>query len=138
MGSGTSMTTRRTVVGDGPPNYFPDFIHSNNLIQLTLDAANSLREGNSAMTSVFADLVFESQSFISTSIARIGSAQAFIEFNQERVVNLAYNLAERQNTLEFIDMGEETTRWKMLEMIYNATLQMSASTVPMSIFSFIR
>jgi flagellin-like hook-associated protein FlgL len=142
MGSGVSVTTRTTVIGDGPPNHFPDFVHSNNLIQLTLDAAVSVRErGNgipSSMTAVFADLMFEAQESLSLSIARIGSEAAFIEFNQDRLMNLDFNLKERQNTLEFIDMGEETTRWKMLEMIYNATLQMSASTVPMSIFSFIR
>jgi len=142
MGSGTSVTDRQTVVGDGPPNHFPSFVHSNNLIQLTLDAAVSVRErGNgipSSMTAIYADLLFEAQESLSFAIARIGSEHAFIEFNQDRLTNLDFNLKERQNNLEFIDMGEETTRWKMLEMIYNATLQMSASTVPMSIFSFIR
>jgi flagellar hook-associated protein 3 FlgL len=142
LGSGTSVTTRRTVPRDGLPNEFPNFVHSNNLIQLTLDAAATLRgraDGvPSSLTSVYADLVFEAQGFLSFSIARIGSEQAFIDFNKDRMLNLDLSLAEQQNTLEFIDMGEETTRWKMLEMIYNATLQMSASTVPMSIFSFIR
>jgi flagellar hook-associated protein 3 FlgL len=138
LGSGMSVSDRRTVLGDNMVNDFPNFAHSNNLIQLTLDAASGIRSGNSAIVSVYADLVFEAQGFLSQSIARIGSAQAFIEFNQDRLTNLDFNLKERQNTLEFIDMGEETTRWKMLEMIYNATLQMSASTVPMSIFSFIR
>jgi flagellar hook-associated protein 3 FlgL len=111
---------------------------SNNLIQLALDAATSVRAGTDELTAVFADLVFAAQSSVSFSIARIGSEQAFIDFNKDRILNLEYSLAEQQNKLEFIDMGEETTRWKMLEMIYNATLQMSASTVPMSIFNFIR
>jgi flagellar hook-associated protein 3 FlgL len=138
LGSGTSVSTRRTVLGDSAPNYFPDFVHSNNLIQLALDAAGAIRAGQGPLTAVYADLVFESQSFLSLSIARIGSDQSFIEFNQDRLLNLDYSLREQQNDLEFVDLAEETTRWKMLEMIYNATLQMSASTVPMSIFSFIR
>jgi len=141
MGSGMTTSTRRTVVGE-TPNYFPDFVHSNNLIQLTLDSATALRNtsdtGSSALIAVYADLIFESQSFVSQSIARIGSDQAFLEFNKDRLTNLDYSLKERQNHLEFVDMGEATTRWKMLEMVYNATLQMSASTVPMSIFNFIR
>jgi flagellar hook-associated protein 3 FlgL len=139
MGSGTSVTNRWTSCG----TKYEGFEHSNNLIQLTLDAATALREtesrtGGSALIALFADLTFEAQSFVSQSIARIGSEQSFIEFNKDRLMNLDYSLRERQNNLEFIDMGEATTRWKMLEMVYNATLQMSASTVPMSIFSFIR
>jgi len=142
LGSGTTTSTRRTVIRDGLPNYFPDFIHSNNLIQLALDAATTVRgrgEGiPSSLTSVYADLMFEAQANLSLSIARIGSEHSFIMFNKDRLVNIDFTLAERQNNLEFIDMGEATTEWKMLEMIYNATLQMSASTIPMSIFNFIR
>ncbi len=48
------------------------------------------------------------------------------------------NLKDQQNSLEFVDLGEEMTRQKMLEMVYNATLQMSAAVTPMSIFNFMR
>ncbi|MCL2634422.1 MAG: hypothetical protein FWD34_07925 [Oscillospiraceae bacterium] len=109
-----------------------------NIIQLTLDAAKSARAGTDDQTALYADLLFASQSFLSLSIAKIGSEQKFIEFNQERLDNNLLSLKEQQNLLEFVDLGEEATRWKMLEMIYNATLQMSVTTVPQSIFNFMR
>jgi flagellin-like hook-associated protein FlgL len=109
-----------------------------NIIQLTFDAANAVRSGNNAYSSMYLDLIAESQSFLSLSIARIGAQQAFIEFNQERLQNNMLSLKERQNLLEHPDMGIEITNQKVLEMIYNATLQMSAQTIPMSIFNFMR
>jgi len=109
-----------------------------NIIQLTLDAAKCLRSGDDDQTALYADLLFAAQSSLSLSIAKIGSDQSFIEFNQERLEGNILSLKERQNNLEFPDLAEESTNWKMFEMIYNASLQLSSSTIPMSIFSFMR
>jgi flagellin-like hook-associated protein FlgL len=109
-----------------------------NIIQLTLDAANAVRSGDNGLIMQYAEMLFQSGSFLSMSIARIGSETAFIEFNQERLANNMLSLKEQQNLLEHPDMGEEITKQKVLEMIYNATLQMSAQTIPMSIFNFMR
>ena len=111
---------------------------SNNIIQLTLDAAKSVRAGTDDLTALFADLVFAAGSSLSMAIASLGTEQAFIEFNQERLTNNMFTLLQRENELEYIDIGEELINQKILEMIYNATLQISASTIPMSIFNFMR
>lgn len=116
----------------------PGGTYPNNIIQLTLDAANSVRAGTDDLTALYADLVFSASSALSLAIASLGTEQAFIEFNQERLTNNMYTLKERQNDLEYVDITEELTNQKILEMIYNATLQMSASTIPMSMFNFIR
>jgi flagellin-like hook-associated protein FlgL len=112
--------------------------YPNNIIQLTLDAANSVRKGTDDLTALYADLVFEAQSFVSLSIAKIGSEQAFIEFNLERLTNNMLSLKDQQNFLEHPDLGSEMTNYKILEAIYNATLQMSAATIPMSIFNYMK
>jgi len=109
-----------------------------NVIQLTLDAAAAVKSGDERLTALYADLIFESMSFISLSIAGIGSQTAFIEFNQERLTNNMFTLKDQENELEFVCLGQASTEWKMLEMIYNATLQMSVSVIPMSIFNFMK
>ncbi|MCL2036517.1 MAG: hypothetical protein FWG83_03920 [Oscillospiraceae bacterium] len=124
----SDLTVTSTTIGGFPRN----------IIQLTLDAAASVRAGTDDLTALYADLIFAAGSTLSLAIANIGSEQAFIEFNQERLTGNMYSLLEQQNLLEHPDLGSEITNQKVLEMIYNATLQMSASTIPMSIFNFMR
>ncbi|MDR0223138.1 MAG: hypothetical protein LBI38_06370 [Oscillospiraceae bacterium] len=140
----TTALGMELAVRDNPAYYGQSAVYDvpsgypKNIIQLTLDAAKACRSGDGDETALYADLVFASNSFLSLSIAKIGSEQKFIEFNQERLQNNVLSLKEQQNLLEFPDLSEESTNWKMLEMIYNASLQMSTSTIPMSIFSFMR
>lgn len=112
--------------------------YPNNLIQLALDAAKCARSGDDERTAYYADLIFKAQSHLSLSIAKIGSDQSFVEFNQERLENNVLSLKERQNVLEFTELDVESTNWKMYEMIYNATLQMCTTVTPMTIFSFMK
>jgi flagellin-like hook-associated protein FlgL len=128
-----SLSQGLGIIGETPGGGFP-----NNIIQLTLDAARSVRAGTDELTAKYADLVFAAGSSLSLAIANIGSEQKFIEFNQERLMNNMLSLREQENFLEYPDMGETIMQQKILEMIYNATLQMSAATIPMSIFSFMR
>ncbi|MCL2086154.1 MAG: hypothetical protein FWH05_00985 [Oscillospiraceae bacterium] len=113
--------------------------YSNNIIQLTLDAAACLESGDKLETAKFADALFAIQTNLSLVIADIGNKQEFIDFNLDRITNNLYTLAEQQNTLEGLGpdtMSEQITIWKVMESIYNTTLRISASTVPMSIFNF--
>lgn len=111
--------------------------YSNNIIQLTLDAAECLRSGDKQGAARYADVLFASQTHLSLTIADIGNKEEFIDFNLQRNVNNEYSLDERQNDLEFTDLGTEITNFKVLEAVYNATMQMGASALPMSIFNFI-
>jgi len=112
--------------------------YPNNLIQLALDAAKCARSGDDTRTAYYADLIFKAQSHLSLSIAKIGSDQSFVEFNQERLENNVLSLKERQNVLEFTELDVESTNWKMYEMIYSATLQMCTTVTPMTIFNFMK
>lgn len=111
--------------------------YSNNIIQSILDAANYIRSGNGEEIARYADHIYSLQTKVSLTLAEIGNATKFIEFNQERITNNMETLMGRQNDLESTDIPTESTTWKMLDMIYSATLQMSAAIIPQSIFDFI-
>ncbi|MDR1754434.1 MAG: flagellar hook-associated protein FlgL [Eubacterium sp.] len=112
---------------------------SNNIIQLTLDSAKCLERHDKTGAAQFADALFAIQTNLSLSIADIGNKEEFIDFNLERITNNIFSLSEQQNELEGTGsdhQAEEITIWKVMESVYNASLQISASVVPMSIFNF--
>lgn len=111
--------------------------YSSNIIQSILDAANYIRGGDGEEIAKYADHIYALQTKVSLTLADIGNTERFIEFNQERITNNLENLTGRQNDLESTDFPSETTTWKMLGSIYSATLQMSGSVIPQSIFQFI-
>lgn len=111
--------------------------YSSNIIQSILDAAQYIREGDGAEIAKYADHIYALQTKVSLTLADIGNTTRFIEFNQERITNNLETLTGRQNDLESTDFPSETTTWKMLGSIYSATLQMSGSVIPQSIFQFI-
>ena len=111
--------------------------YSNNVIQGILDAAAAVRKGDIDAVAKFADRVYSLQTTVSLSLAKIGNAESFIEFNTTRLDNNLLSLQERQNDLESTDLAAEATTWKTLQAVYDATLQMSASVIPQSIFNFL-
>lgn len=115
-----------------------DVIYSNNYIQLTLDAARALREGDIDYANGCIDRIVAASEHLLIQIADLGSNEDFIDFNTERLTTRELNLLERQDDLEAIDPEKEITLWKTYEAIYNACLQMSSSVIPNSIFNYIR
>jgi flagellar hook-associated protein 3 len=107
-----------------------------NIIQLTIDAANALMSHDKLKAAQYADAIYAAQTNISLTIAEIGNREEFIEFNQERLTNNTFSLEEQQNNYEYTDLASATTAQKVMESLFNVTLQMSASVLPMSIFSF--
>ena len=112
--------------------------YAKNIMQLVLDSAKMLREGDQDMVARYADLVYAAQAPLSVAIAELGTNDQFIEFNETRIENTLLNLSDKQNDLEITDMATEITNYKVLETIYNATLQMGAQMIPMSIFNYIK
>ncbi len=114
--------------------------YSNNIIQSILDAAKMIREGNGKEIAKFADHIYSLQTTVSLALANIGTQTKFIEFNQTRITNNLENMGQRQNDLEALvdtSLADEITNRDMLDSLYTATLQMSASVIPQSIFNFI-
>lgn len=114
--------------------------YSNNIIQSILDAAKMIREGNGKEIARYADHIYSLQTTVSLALAEIGTQSKFIEFNQTRVTNNLENMDQRQNDLEALvdtSLADEITNRDMLDALYTATLQMSASVLPQSIFNFI-
>ncbi|MBQ8613107.1 MAG: hypothetical protein IJ416_02680 [Ruminiclostridium sp.] len=111
--------------------------YSKNIIQLLLDSAKYLRKGDQDMVARYADLIYAAQAPLSVTIAELGTNDKFIEFNENRIDNIVLNLSDKQNDLEITDLPTEITNMKVLETIYNATLQMGAQMIPMSIFNYI-
>ncbi len=111
--------------------------YPNNLIQLVLDSAKMLRSGDQKMVARYADLVFASQSNLSLAISNLGTHAKFIEFNQDRLADVKVNLLDKQNDIESTDLPSEITNWKVLESVYNASLQMGSQVLSQSIFNYI-
>lgn len=112
-------------------------IYSNNYIQLTLDAARALRNGDIDYANGCIDRIVKANENLLVEIADLGCNEEFISFNLDRITTREENLAERQNDLEVVDAKKEITLWKTYEALYNACLQMSSSVVPNSIFNYI-
>ena len=112
--------------------------YSNNVIQNILDAAQCIRGMDGEEIARFADQVYSLQTTVSLALADFGHNSQFIEFNQTRITNNLYSLTERQDDLESTDLAEESSIWKLLDAIYSASLQMTTTAVPQSIFDFIR
>lgn len=113
-------------------------IYSNNYIQLTLDAARALRNGDIAYANGCLDRIATAKENLLAEIADMGCNEEFIDFNLTRITTRSENLSERQNDLEVADAKKEITLWKTYEAMYNACLQMSSSVVPNSIFNYIK
>ena len=111
-------------------------IYSNNYIQLTLDAARALRNGDIEYANGCIDKIVKSNENLLLEIADLGCNEDFIDFNIERITTREYNLTERQEDLEAADLENMITLMKQLEAYYNATLQMSNMAIPNSIFNY--
>ena len=107
-------------------------------MQLILDSAKALRAGDQDLVARYADKIYAAQGSLSIAIAELGTNDKFIEFNEERTADILINLQETQNDIEITDMPSEITNWKVLEAVYNATLQMGSSVLSMSIFDYIK
>jgi flagellin-like hook-associated protein FlgL len=110
---------------------------SANVIQLTLDSAQALKDDNRLLAAQFADALFALQTNVSLTLAEIGNMQEFIEFNLDRTTNNMMSLLEQQRDLEASKPEEQITMIKVLEALFSAQLQMGANLLPMSIFNFI-
>lgn len=113
-------------------------IYSNNYIQLTLDAARALRQGDIEYANGCIDRIVTANENLLVEIADLGCNEEFISFNIDRITTREENLSERQVDLEATDAKSEITLWKTYEAMYNACLQMSSSVVPNSIFNYIK
>lgn len=112
--------------------------YAKNIMQLVLDSAKLLRKGDQQMVARYADLIYAAQSNLSISIADLGTHSKFIEFNEDRLSEVQINLNSKQNDVESTDLPSEITNWKVLESIYNASLQMGSSVLSQTIFNYIK
>ncbi len=115
-----------------------DYQYSMNYIQVTIDAARALKEGNVGYANGCIDQIVNASENLLVEIANLGNMEEFINFNGERYDTRELNLKDRQDTLEASDLEYEITMYKTYEALYNACLQMSSSVIPNSIFSYIR
>ncbi len=109
-----------------------------NVVSLTLSIVNSLRAGDRDKALALSSKLDEANSALLISIADIGNRSEYIEFNLERVNSNRFNLLSEQNDAESIDMAAELIDYEVLQLAYNATLQMGATLIPPSIFDYIR
>lgn len=113
-------------------------IYSANYIQLTLDAAKALRNGDIEYANGCIDRIVSANEKLLVEIANLGCNEDFISFNIDRLTTREYNSLERQNDLESANLEEETTLLKTYSALYNACLQMASEVVPNSIFNYMK
>ncbi len=113
-------------------------VYSSNYIQLTLDAARALRNGDIEYANGCIDRIVSANENLLVEIANLGCNEDFIEFNTERLTTREYNLQERQNDLECTSLEEQSTLLKQYTALYNACLQIASEVVPNSIFNYMK
>ena len=132
-------TTKSTEEGEGGENPIEmEKIYSANYIQLTLDAAKALRNGDIGYANGCIDRIVSANEKLLVEIANLGCNEDFISFNIDRLTTREYNSLERQNDLESANLEEETTLLKTYSALYNACLQMASEVVPNSIFNYMK
>ncbi len=127
----------RSIKSENNVNVERERTYSENYIQLTLDAAKALRNGDIEYANGCIDRIVNAGESLLIKIADMGCSEDFIDFNINRLETRETNLKERQNDLEAVDPEYEITLLKQFEAIYNACLQMSTMTVGNSIFNYI-
>lgn len=110
---------------------------SNNIIQLTYDAAFALYQGDKEMANRLIDKLQKAQVTVLSGITKIGTKQSDIKFYLEKNDGYRYNLQEDQNKTEGCDLTKEITNFSSAKAAYNAALQMGSQAIPKSIFDFI-
>ena len=132
-------TTKSTEEGAADENPIElEKIYSANYIQLTLDAAKALRNGDIGYANGCIDRIVSANEKLLVEIANLGCNEDFISFNIDRLTTREYNNLERQNDLESANLEEETTLLKTYSALYNACLQMASEVVPNSIFNYMK
>ncbi len=132
----TTLSTEEGKGADEPIEL--EQIYSGNYIQLTLDAAKALRNGDIGYANGCIDRIVEANEKLLVEIANLGCNEDFISFNIDRLTTREYNSLERQNELESANLEEETTLLKTYSALYNACLQMASEVVPNSIFNYMK
>lgn len=132
-------STTKSEEGEGGENPIElEKIYSANYIQLTLDAAKALRNGDIGYANGCIDRIVTANEKLLVEIANLGCNEDFISFNIDRLTTREYNSLERQNDLESANLEEETTLLKTYSALYNACLQMASEVVPNSIFNYMK
>lgn len=132
-------STTKSEDGEGGENPIDmEQIYSANYIQLTLDAAKALRNGDIEYANGCIDRIVTANEKLLVEIANLGCNEDFISFNIDRLTTREYNNLERQNDLESANLEEETTLLKTYSALYNACLQMASEVVPNSIFNYMK
>lgn len=132
-------STTKSEEGEGGENPIElEKIYSANYIQLTLDAAKALRNGDISYANGCIDRIVTANEKLLVEIANLGCNEDFISFNIDRLTTREYNSLERQNDLESANLEEETTLLKTYSALYNACLQMASEVVPNSIFNYMK
>lgn len=111
--------------------------YSMNLIQLTLDAAEAMRNNDRSTVNAIIDRANEANNHILTQIAKLGTKQNSIDFQLSKTEDYRFNLQERQNLVEGTNMEEEIINYEAVMAAYDASLSIGAQLLPKSIFDFI-
>lgn len=112
-----------------------------NILQLTYDAAQALRDGDVEKARALIDKIEGARSTLLIGITNLGVKEASIKNYQARNETETASLQAAQVEVEGMsteDLAEAMTQYKMIEAAYNATLQMGASVIPTSLFDFIK
>lgn len=112
--------------------------NSNNIYTLLGEISQSLSSNN---TTKMAEQMQKLNTMFDNTLVHItdvGERTKFVEFIEDRADTDELNLKKKQNDVEAIDTSSAIINYKLLEMAYNAALQMGAKVIQSSLLDYLR
>lgn len=114
---------------------------SNNIVQLTFDAAKALRAGDNTAALDLLDQITKVNGSLLIGITNLGVKEQAIDYQVSKLATDKMGLIQNQTDAELLDtvgLAEVSTQVKLAQAAYNATLQLGSEVIPTSIFDFMR
>lgn len=109
-----------------------------NIYSLISKMEKEIRSGDKEAAGKTLKVLQSKEENISIAISEIGTRQNILDRTKDRLDGERLHLQERQNSLESINLEEESINNKSYEMAWMITLQLGSSIIPPSIFDFMR
>ncbi len=116
--------------------------HSKNTIQLLGDISEAVDRGRSNYdheeVMVLTQAYYSGMSDITIELTQMGADEKFMDNNLERLEDIQFNLAKKQNSVEFMDEAEAITHFEQTQYSYRAALQIGSQILSQSFLDYMR
>jgi len=121
-------------IGTGPDNMYDNFTKVLKELERGNPAPGEFHKPDRELL----DKLIANYTNAALMLTDIGADMKYLEVTKERLTDERINLFERQKQLEAIDPAEAFMDEKLMEFMYNASLQMGSKILQPGLFSFLR